>query len=260
MVFLHGAAGSGFVPPGTSDFFFPPVFGNSILLTKPVLEVFLSVILISVFFIISARKAALVPSRVQFLGEEIYKFVRNGIGQDVIGPEFMRFVPYLFTVFVFILTNNIFGIVPILQFPTFSHIGFSIGLSLYTLVIYHWVGIKKHGFGKYLKEICFMPGVPKAIYIILTPVEVLTHFVTRPVTLSIRLFANMFGGHLLLLICTFGGNYLIHSSLFLKVLGGFSLTASIALSFFELGIQCLQAYVFTLLSALYIAGALAEEH
>ena len=257
---LWSQANPGFIPPSSADFDFQPIFGNSILFTKPVLLVFLSVILAAGFFTLSARKAAIVPSKLQFAGESIYTFIRNELGRDVIGPEFMRFVPFLFSLFIFILTNNIFGIIPLIQFPTMSHIGFPIGVTIFSYVTYHYVAIKKHGFGKYVKDICFMPGIPKPVYLILTPVELLTYLVTRPLTLSMRLFANMFAGHLLLLVFTLGGEYLLTSGLILKFLGLLSFSFAIGLSFFELGIQALQAYIFTLLTALYIAGALADEH
>ncbi|CAB4690276.1 MAG: F0F1 ATP synthase subunit A [Actinobacteria bacterium] len=249
-----------FEPPSAADFQFAPIFGDSILFSKPVFLVALSVILIASFFIISARKAAVVPSRLQFAGEGVYSFVRNSIGQDVIGPEFMRFVPFLFTLFTFVLCNNLFGIIPFLQFPSMSRIGFPIALAVFTYVVYHYVGIKHHGLKKYIKDICFMPGVPKWIYIILTPVEFATYFIVRPATLSLRLFANMFAGHLLLLVFTMGGEHLLASTILMKILSIFSFGFAIGLTFFEFGIECLQAYIFTLLTALYIAGALADEH
>ena len=253
-------ANDGFVPPSSADFDFAPIFGNSILFTKPVLMVFLSVVIAATFFIASSRKAAIVPSKLQYAGESIYTFIRNELGRDVLGPEFMRVVPFLFSLFVFILVNNVFGVIPLLQFPTMSHIGFPIGVTIFSYVCYHYVAIKKHGLGKYLKDICFMPGIPKPVYLILTPVELLTYLVTRPLTLSMRLFANMFAGHLLLLVFVLGGEYLLMSGILLKFLSIFSFGLAIGLSFFELGIQCLQAYIFTLLTALYIAGALADEH
>jgi F-type H+-transporting ATPase subunit a len=249
-----------FEPPSAADFQFAPIFGDSILFSKPVFLVALSVILIASFFIISARKAAIVPSKLQFAGEGVYSFVRNSIGQDVIGPEFMRFVPFLFTLFTFVLCNNIFGIIPFLQFPSMSRIGFPIALAIFTYVVYHYVGIKHHGLKKYVKDICFMPGVPKWIYLILTPVEFATYFIVRPATLSLRLFANMFAGHLLLLVFTMGGEHLLASTILMKILSIFSFGFAIGLTFFEFGIECLQAYIFTLLTALYIAGALADEH
>ena len=95
--FAFAESGEGFVPPSTADFNLPPVFGNNEFTTKPILLVLFSVVLISVFFIIASRKAAVVPSKLQFAGESVYAFVRNGIGQEIIGHEFMRFVPFLFT-------------------------------------------------------------------------------------------------------------------------------------------------------------------
>jgi F-type H+-transporting ATPase subunit a len=249
-----------FVPPSSADFFFNPAFGSSFLATKPVLLVMFSVIVIVAFFTISARKAAVVPSRLQFAGEMVYGFVRNSIGKDVIGEEYQRFVPFLFAIFTFVLTNNLFGVVPFMQFPTMSHIGFPVSITIFVYLVYHYVAIKKKGLGPYLKEMCFMPGVPKAVYVILAPVEFLTYFAVRPLTLAMRLFGNMFAGHLLLLLFTLGGEYMLKSALFVKFFAILSFGMAIGLSFFEMGIQALQAYIFTLLAALYIAGALADEH
>ena len=110
---------------------FQPIFGSSILATKPVVLVGFSLIVIVAFFIAASRKAAIVPSKLQFAGESIYSFVRNDIGKDVIGHDFQKFVPFLFTIFVFVLTNNLFGIIPLIQFPTMSHIGFPVALTIF---------------------------------------------------------------------------------------------------------------------------------
>ena len=155
---------------------------------------------------------------------------------------------------------NVFGIVPLLQFPTMSHVAFPYVLALISFGVFHYVGIKKHGLGKYLKGIAFMPGVPKAVYILLTPIEIATFFLVRPLTLSLRLFANMFAGHLLLLVFILGGEHLAQGALALKLVSPFAFGIGIVLTFFEFMVQCLQAYIFTLLTALYIAGALADEH
>ena len=255
-----GAEGEGFVPPSTKDFELPPIFGDNVYTTKPIFLVFLSVILISVFFLLASRKAAVVPSKLQFAGESVYEFVRNGLGRDVIGHDFMRFVPYLFTLFTFILVNNLFGIVPLLQFPTMSHVGFAYVLAIFTFIVFHYVGIRHHGFFKYIKDIMFMPGVPKPAYILITPLEILTFFLVRPLTLSLRLFANMFAGHLLLLVFILGGEHLLSGAIGLKLISPFAFGIGIVMTFFEFMVQCLQAYIFTLLTALYIAGALADEH
>jgi F-type H+-transporting ATPase subunit a len=178
----------------------------------------------------------------------------------LIGHEFLRFVPYLFTLFTFILVNNFFGIVPLLQFPTMSRVSFPYVLAAITFFVFHYVGIRKQGPVKYIREIMFMPGVPKAVYVLLTPIELATFFVVRPLTLSLRLFANMFAGHLLLLVFFLGGEHLLMGALGLKFVSPFAFGVGIALTFFEFMIQILQAYIFTLLTALYIAGAIADEH
>ncbi len=254
------AEGEGFKPPSAVDFNLPPIFGDNPFTTKPIFLVFFSVILISLFFILASRKAAIVPSKLQFAGESVYSFVRNDLAKDVIGHEFMRFVPYLFTLFTFILVNNIFGIVPMLQFPTMSRVSFPYVLAIITFFVFHYVGVRKQGAFKYIKEIMFMPGVPKAAYILITPLELLTFFLVRPLTLSLRLFANMFAGHLLLLVFILGGEHLLEGVIGLKLISPFAFSIGIVLTFFEFMVQCLQAYIFTLLAALYIAGALADEH
>jgi F-type H+-transporting ATPase subunit a len=259
-VLERSAEGEGFVPPSTKDFNLPPIFGDNVYTTKPIFLVFLSVILISTFFILSSRKAAIVPSKFQFAGESVYSFVRENLAKEVIGHEFMRFVPYLFTLFTFILVNNWFGIIPMLQFPPMSRVSFPYVLALSAYLVFHYVGIRKQGAFKYFKEILFMPGVPKAAYILITPLEILTFFVVRPLTLSLRLFANMFAGHLLLLVFILGGEHLLQGVIGLKLISPFAFSIGIVLTFFEFMVQCLQAYIFTLLAALYIAGALADEH
>lgn len=260
LLHLLSAEGGGFVPPSSNDFNLPPAFGSNAYTTKPILLVFLSVLLISIFFILASHKAAVVPSKLQFAGESIYGFVRNDLGRDIIGHDFMRFVPYLFTLFTFILTNNIFGIVPLLQFPSMSRVSFPYILAIFTFFVFHYVGVRKKGLRKYIKEIMFMPGVPKPVYILLTPIEIATFFLVRPLTLSLRLFANMFAGHLLLLVFILGGDHLLKGVIGLKLISPFAFAFGIGLTFFEFLVQCLQAYIFTLLTALYIAGALADEH
>ena len=259
-VLLRSAEGEGFVPPSSKDFQLPPIFGDNVYTTKPILLVLFSVVLISTFFILSSRKAAIIPSKFQFAGESVYSFVRENLAKDVIGHDFLRFVPYLFTLFTFILVNNLFGIIPLIQFPTMSHVSFPYILALSTYIVFHYVGVRKQGAFKYFKEILFMPGVPKAAYILITPLEILTFFVVRPLTLSLRLFANMFAGHLLLLVFILGGEHLLQGVIGLKLISPFAFAIGIVLTFFKFMVQCLQAYIFTLLAALYIAGALADEH
>jgi len=252
---------AGFVAPTSLEFAFPDIIASDGWLTKPMLQIVLSVVVVFLFFFLSARKRSMVPSRFQFAGEGIYGFIRNGVGRDVIGHGFERFVPYLVTLFAFIYVNNVMGIFPGLHFPTMSRIGFPIVLALFTWAVYNYVGMRKFGVSGYFKNMMFPPGVPKPVYILLAPIEFVSVFLVRPVTLALRLFANMFAGHLLLLVFMLGGAYMLaNESLVLNFLSPFAFITAIALTFFEALIQLLQAYIFTLLTAVYIAGALAEEH
>ena len=262
----------GFTPPGPGDFNLPPVgphsefefLGETMYLgvTKPMLQLVLSGVLIVWFFYAASRKRAMVPGKLQFLGEGAYGFVRNSMGRDIIGSrDFMRFVPYLFALFFFIVVNNFFGSIPFIQFPTFSRSGLVYSLALMSWVIYNWVGIKKHGFGGYIKLQTVPAGIKGPMLLLLIPLEFFSNIVVRPVTLALRLFANMLAGHLLILLFALGGEYLlVHGSTLVKPVGILAWVLFIAITFLELLIQFLQAYVFVLLNAMYISGALADEH
>ena len=219
-------------------------------------------VLVFLFFWLGSRKRELVPGRFQFAVESVYDFVRNGVAKDVIGPDFKRYVPFLTTLFGAVLVNNIFGIFPLIQFPTMARIGFPFVLAAFVWVLYLYIGIKRAGLGGYFKGVCFPPGIPKLVYVILAPVEFLQVLVIRPFTLGLRLAANMFAGHLLLVLFTLGGAYMLTNddSLLLQVLSPISFLAAILLTSFEALIEVLQAYIFVLLAALYIAEAASEEH
>ena len=162
-----------------------------------------------------------VPSKGQWVTEAVYGFVRNGVARDIIGShDFMRFVPLLFSMFMLILVNNLFGVIPPVQFPTMSRIGFPIALTLIVYVVYHYLGIKKHGFGGYFKRLVPPGPAQGSIVPMIFVLELITFFVTRPLTLALRLFGNMFAGHLLLLLFITGGEYMvIHGSFGLKIAG-----------------------------------------
>ncbi|HEX6919206.1 MAG TPA: F0F1 ATP synthase subunit A [Actinomycetes bacterium] len=259
---LLAAEGSQFNSPGTGDFEYPPIFGEGTVFTKPMLIIVLATVAVAVFFYLAARRAAAVPGKTQFIGESIYGFVRNSIALDAIGKEGLKYVPYLATLFVFILTLNVSGIIPFLQFPATSRIAIPLFLAIISWVIYNGIGIKRHGFVGYFKAMMFPPGIPWPVYILLAPIEFFSTFIVRPITLTLRLTFNMFAGHLVLLLFILGGEFLVFDKggLVGIAAGTVSLLGSIILTFFEGFVQILQAYVFVLLTALYIGGALAEEH
>lgn len=248
-----------FRAPGPRDFEYPAAFLG---VTKPMLITVGGALLVAVLFYLAARRAAVVPAKGQFLGEGVYGFVRNSIALDAIGHNGLRFVPYLATLFTFIAVLNIAGIVPFVQFPATSRIAIPLFLALISWAIYNYLGIRRLGFFGYFKAMMFPPGIPWPVYILLAPIEFFSSFIVRPVTLCLRLTFNMFAGHLVLLLFILGGEYLLlHKGGFVGIAAGsISLLGSIILTFFEGFVQLLQAYVFTLLSALYIGGALVDEH
>lgn len=253
--------GEEFEAPGPGAFEFPPLFGDGTFFTKPMLIVVLGSLFVGAFFYLASRRATLVPAKLQFAGESVYGFVRNGIVGDTIGREGRPFVAYLTTLFCFIAVLNLAGIVPPLQIPATSKIAIPLFLALISWVIFNYVGIRRHGFLGYFKNMMFPPGLPKPIYVLLAPLEFFSTVIIRPITLTLRLTLNMFAGHLVLLLTVLGGEYLlVEKGGLLAVASVVPFVFSIVLTFFEAFVQLLQAYVFVLLSALYIAGALAEEH
>ncbi len=269
---LVAQADEGFTPPGPGDFNLPPVGPDSTFtflgqemylgVTKPMLQLVLGAVLVFVLFRAAAAKREMVPGKFQYVGELGYSFVRNSLGRDLIGSkDFMRFVPYLFTLFFFVLFNNFFATVPFLQFPTFSRAGLVYALALLSWIIYNAVGMKKHGVFGYLKHQSVPPGITGPILLLLVPLEFFSNILVRPVTLALRLFANMFAGHLLLILFALGGEYLVvHGALAVKPVGVLAWVLFVAVAILEVLIQFLQAYVFALLNAMYISGAISEEH
>ncbi len=256
------AEGEGFVSPGPSTFVYPPLFGEGTFFTKPMLITVLGSAVVAVFFLLASRRAAVVPGKLQYAGESAYGFVRNSIALDAIGKEGMKYVPYLATVFFFLATLNISGIIPVLQFPATSRIALPAFLAIITCIIFNAIGIKRRGLVGYFKELMFPPGIPWPVYILLAPIEFVSTIIIRPLTLTLRLTFNMFAGHLVLVLFILGGEFLVFDKGGLVGIasGTVALLGSIVLTFFEGFVQLLQAYVFTLLSALYIGGALSEEH
>jgi F-type H+-transporting ATPase subunit a len=258
---LAAAEGDGFKAPGAPDFWQPWFGDGAFAITRASVVLVLTVALLSAVLLAVTKKMSVVPTRRQYAAEGTYSLVRNSLARDIIGShDFLKFVPLLFTAFTLILVNNLLGIIPPVQFPTMSRIGFPAALTIVIFFIYHAVGIRKKGLIGYHKALV-PPGLPKAIVPFIFFLELLTFYVTRPLTLALRLFANMFAGHLLLLVFILGGEYmLLHGGPALKVMSVGAFALAIVMTFFELLVQFLQAYIFTLLAALYIAGSLADEH
>ena len=261
---ITAAGGDGFHAPGPAIFELPSVLpwnGDGVV-TKPMLQLVLAAVLVFGFLYLAIRRRAMVPGKLQFVGEGAYGFVRNGVGRDIIGSrDFQKFIPYLVTLFFFILVNNLFAAIPFIQFPTFSRAGMAYALAGLSWIVYNAVGMHKHGVLGYLKLQSVPSGVSPVMYPLLVPLEFFSNILVRPVTLALRLFCNMFAGHILLVLFATGGFHLILEYGGIGyVAGPLALVLAVVVSFLELLIQFLQAYVFVLLNAMYIQGALADEH
>lgn len=254
----------GFHPPSISEFFPPAIFGegtifefNRIMLAR----IIAAAVLILIFWLV-ARKAKVVPSRGQSVVEMLLDFVRTQIAEQVLDKaDVKRFLPFLTTLFLAIFAFNITGVIPFINMPGTALIGLPIIMAVWVYVLYLSTGIRKHGLGGYLKTSLFPAGVPKPIYILLTPIEVLQVFVLRPATLALRLAANMIAGHLLLVLCFAATQYFMFEAAgALKAMGSVTLIAGLAFTLFEVFVSALQAYVFAMLTAVYLNMAVAEEH
>ena len=249
-------------PPSVEDFYLPSILPwgshDSYWFTKVTALLWISVAILIIFFLVSNRKPKLVPTKKQWIAESLYGFVRNNIAVDMIGKEGVRFAPYLATLFSFIFIMNLWAIVPGAQISPNSHIAFPIILAVISWVMFIYIGIQKHGIG-YFKH-ALVPPAPWFILPILVPIEFFSNFIVRPFSLAVRLFANMFAGHMLLLVFTLGGFAMINANLWLAPVSVLSWAMTIALTFLDFAVIVLQAYVFTVLTASYIQGSLAEEH
>lgn len=220
-----------------------------------------AVALVLIFWLVGSR-AKLIPGRMQSALEMVLDFVRVGIVEDVLGKEnAKKYAPFLTTLFLAIVFFNITGVIPFLNIAGTSLIGLPIIMAVWVFVMYLWSGIRKHGAGAYFKNSLFPPGIPWPIYLLLTPIEALQVFFLRPFTLALRLTANMMVGHMLLVL-TFAATqfFFFEASGALKAAGTLSLVGGLLFTLFEIFVALLQAYVFVMLSTVYISLALEDEH
>lgn len=213
-------------------------------------------------FAIAAKRAKLVPNRAQGMAEMALDFVRVSIAEEILGKvDAKRFVPMLTTIFFAILAFNLAGMIPGLNIAGTSLVGLPILMAVWVYLMYLGSGIKKFGVGQYLKNNLMPPGIPWPLYILIIPIEILQVFVFRPATLALRLTANMIAGHLLLVLCfTATHFFLIEAAGAMKGVAVLSLGAGLIFTLFEMLVALLQAYVFTLLGAVYISLAIEDAH
>ena len=210
-------------------------------------------------FLVAGRRRSLVPTGVQNVAESSIEFIRESVILQTMGPEGLNWTLYLTTLFFFLLFANIFEVLPFIQFPATSRMAMPLTLALLTWVLYNYVGIKHQGFRGYMRSSLFPPGVPKALYILVTPIELLSTFIVRPFSLAVRIFANELAGHLLLVtfsvLCA-----ALWTKSFLIVVLPVSFVMLVLMTLFEILVAFLQAFIFTILTAVYIGGAMHPEH
>jgi F-type H+-transporting ATPase subunit a len=255
----HIFNGCGFPAPGLQDFNWTPFFSiGSFHFTKPILLAILSALVVIVFFGVAFWKPKLVPRGMQNLGEMAILAVRDQILRPSLGRRGDSYLPFLVTLFFFIYIMNLMELIPVFQFPVPSRIGFVWPLVFIVYFLYLYLGFKHQGIWGYFKTMV-PPGVPWPIYIILVPVELLRFFVFQPFTLGVRLFGNMFAGHLLLTIFYLASWYLLTLSIGLLYAAG-SFALAIFVFLLETLVTLLQAFIFTTLTATYIAASVEPTH
>jgi len=266
---IFGIGSKVFAAPTVNELFqFKPLFTirgipviHSLEVTFPTVVMFAMTLLIIVLFLRAFSHPKLVPDGLQNVAEAgVIDFIRDQIAVAVIGPEGHNWLPLLTAIFFWVFFNNFMSIFPVIQFPVTSRMAYPATLAIFVWFVYNGVGIKEQGFFRYFKNIMFPPGVPKPIYILLSPIELFSTVIVRPITLSVRLFANMVAGHLILGVLFVGASVFIAGGPLGKVGWVAPFGLSVALMALELFVIFMQAFIFTILTAVYISGALHSEH
>lgn len=256
----HIFDGCGFPAPGLNSFIFDPIFTiGGFNFNKPMLLALLSTVVIVGFFWAAFNKPKVLPGKLQMVGEAGYDFVRRGIVYETLGKkQGDKYVPLMVSLFFMVWIMNLWSIIPVAQFPVTSIIAFPAALALVVYVTWMTITFKKHGFVGGMKNITGYDKSLGAVLPLVVLLEFFSNVIVRPFTHTVRLFANMFAGHLLLLMFTIASWYLLNGIGI--AYAGVSFVMVIVLTAFELFIQAVQAYVFVVLAANYVQGALAEHH
>lgn len=219
------------------------VAGIDISFTNSSLFMVLTIVSVMLFQVVGTRQKALIPGRFQSMVEMSYEFIA-GMLKDTVGVEGIKYFPFIFSLFMFILVANLFGMIPY-SFTVTSHIIVTFALALMVFIAVTIIGFARHG--THFFRMFFPEGAPLAVAPILIPIEIISYFM-RPITLSVRLFANMLAGHVILKV--FAG-----FTIALGFMGIAPLAVNIAVTGFEFFVACIQAYIFTILSCLYLHDA-----
>lgn len=261
----HLFDGCGFdtVAPGLHSFMFEPLMGdadgNAFYFNKPMLLALLGSIIVVGVFWAAFRKPTVVPGKLQMVVEAGYDFVRRGIVYETIGKkEGEKYVPLAVSLFFFIWMMNVWSIVPVAAFPVTSIIAYPLVLALIVYVLWVSLTFKRHGFVGAFKNFSGYDKSLGAVLPLSMTIELASNLLVRPFTHAVRLFANMFAGHTLLLLFTIASWYMLNGIGI--AYSAVSFVMVIVMTAFELFIQAVQAYVFVLLTCTFIQGALAEHH
>ncbi|MCU1580149.1 MAG: atpB [Rhodoglobus sp.] len=224
----------------------------------------LVVVVLVLFLWLGSRRMTLVPSRGQAAFEFVTGFVRNNIVIGTLGQkDGKRFMPILMTIFFVTLGMNLTGVIPGLQIAGTSVIGLPLIMAVIAYALFIYAGVRKFG-GRYFKNALILPGLNPIMAAFLAILELLSTFILRPITLCLRLLMNMVAGHMLLVLCFAATDFFFFTVLAggnpLGLLGVGTFAFGIAFTLLELFVAALQAYVITILAAIYIQMALAEEH
>jgi F-type H+-transporting ATPase subunit a len=252
-----------FKAPGLELFQFAPIFpGGPEWLTKPVLIALLSSVIVIALCWAAFSKPKLVPRGWQSIGEYAYHFVREQIARPALGKDADRWMGLLLTIFLTVLVWNLMGVVPLIQFPVAAHIAFPIVLAVSVYFIKVYLGIRHHGVRGYLKGVLYLPGLPGWAYGIYAPLILAETFINSLFTHFIRVFANMFAGHMILAFFSSVGFWFLFEQLtpLGAGLGVLGVVMTILMTAFEMFIQFLQAFLFALLASMFIASGLQGSH
>lgn len=245
--------------PPISHLFVWPDFafdGTPLAMNKTVLIYLISMALTLGLFLIAGSRKSLVPVGLQTIAESGIDFVEESVVKPTIGAGGEKFMPLLTTMFFFIFFTNIFEVIPFVQFPANARMAMPLMLAIMVWVIYNYQGFKSQGLS-YITHSLFPPGVPKALYVLVTPIELLQVLVIRPASLAIRLWANMVAGHLLLV--TFAIlSATLWSSTYVGAVAPFIML--VLMTGFEILVSFLQAFIFTILTAVYIDSSIHPQH
>ncbi|MFI6641214.1 F0F1 ATP synthase subunit A [Streptomyces sp. NPDC050504] len=252
--------GCGFPAPGLHSFLFKPMFTvGGFEFNKVMLLALLTTLIVITFFYAAFGKSKVVPGKLQLIGEAGYDFVRRGIVYETLGKrDGEKYVPVMVSLFFFIWIMNIWSVIPLAQFPVSSVIAYPMVLALIVYFIWLPLTFKKHGLVGGFKNITGYDKELGGVLPLVMTIEFFSNVLVRPFTHAVRLFANMFAGHLLLVMFTVSSWYLLNS--WMIPAAGVSFVMTMVMILFELFVQAVQAYVFVLLACTYVQGALAEHH